>query len=84
MVGSYVNQNRELSRKYVENAERRGIKALFITVDAPQLGRREKDLRAKNADDGGADAGAKVQEGAGQKVEKGEGHTRAISVRISR
>ena len=75
-----MNQNRELTRKYVENAERRGIKGLFITVDAPQLGRREKDLRAKNADDGGNDAGAKVQEG--QKIEKGEGHTRAISVGI--
>ncbi|KAL5504740.1 hypothetical protein ACEPAH_7403 [Sanghuangporus vaninii] len=73
----YVNQNRELTRKYVQNAEKRGIKALFITVDAPQLGRREKDLRAKNADDGGNEAGAKIQEG--QKVEKGEGHTRAIS-----
>ncbi|EJD07962.1 glyoxylate dehydrogenase [Fomitiporia mediterranea MF3/22] len=73
----YVNQNRELTKKYVENAEKRGIKALFITVDAPQLGRREKDMRMKNADDGGNDGGAKIQEG--QKVEKGEGHTRAIS-----
>jgi L-lactate dehydrogenase (cytochrome) len=26
----------------VQHAEKRGIKALFITVDAPQLGRREK------------------------------------------
>ena len=26
----------------MQHAEKRGIKALFITVDAPQLGRREK------------------------------------------
>lgn len=31
----------------VRHAERRGCKALFITVDAPQLGRREKDMRSK-------------------------------------
>lgn len=74
----YVNQNRELTKQYVQNLELRGSKALFITVDAPQLGRREKDIRAKNAEDGGNEAGAKIQ--AGQKVEKGEGHTRAISV----
>lgn len=38
----YVNKNRDITRKIVENAERRGCKGLFITVDAPQLGRREK------------------------------------------
>ncbi|KAH8115414.1 glyoxylate dehydrogenase [Phellopilus nigrolimitatus] len=76
----YVNQDRELTRKYVQNAEKRGVKGLFITVDAPQLGRREKDMRMKNAADSSNDAGAKVQ--AGQKVNKGEGHTRAISAFI--
>ena len=39
---SYVNKEREITRKFVQHAERRGIKGLFITVDAPQLGRREK------------------------------------------
>lgn len=38
----YVNKNREITKKIVQNAERRGCKGLFITVDAPQLGRREK------------------------------------------
>jgi L-lactate dehydrogenase (cytochrome) len=38
----YVNADRERTRKIVQHAEARGIKALFITVDAPQLGRREK------------------------------------------
>lgn len=38
----YVNKDREITRKFVQHAEKRGIKGLFITVDAPQLGRREK------------------------------------------
>lgn len=47
---------------------------LFITVDAPQLGRREKDMRQKFDSD--AD-GANVQ--AGDKVQKDQGAARAIS-----
>lgn len=70
-----MNRDREITRKYVQHAEARGIKALFITVDAPQLGRREKDMRMKFVGD---DAGAKVQEG--HKVEKNQGVARAISV----
>ena len=38
----YVNKNREITKKIVQYAEQRGCKGLFITVDAPQLGRREK------------------------------------------
>lgn len=38
----YVNKDRDITRKLVQHAEKRGIKGLFITVDAPQLGRREK------------------------------------------
>lgn len=53
------------------------MKALFITVDAPQLGRREKDMRMKFVDD---DAGAKAQEGQSG-VKKDQGIARAISVR---
>lgn len=41
----YVNADRERTKKIVQHAEKRGIKALFITVDAPQLGRREKVSR---------------------------------------
>lgn len=37
----YVNQDRNLTRELVEYAEKPGIKGLFITVDVPQLGRRE-------------------------------------------
>ena len=38
----YVNKDRAITKRIVQHAENRGIKALFITVDAPQLGRREK------------------------------------------
>jgi L-lactate dehydrogenase (cytochrome) len=34
----YVNGNREVSEKFVRHAEKRGMKGLFITADAPQLG----------------------------------------------
>lgn len=73
----YVNRDREITKRYVQHAEKRGVKALFITVDAPQLGRREKDMRMKFVDDG---AGAKVQEGQSD-VKKDQGVARAISVR---
>ncbi|THG97547.1 hypothetical protein EW026_g4478 [Hermanssonia centrifuga] len=43
----YVNKERKITQQFVEHAEKRGIKGLFITVDAPQLGRREKDMRQK-------------------------------------
>lgn len=35
----YVNGNREVSEKFVRHAEKRGMKGLFITADAPQLGK---------------------------------------------
>ena len=38
----YVNKDREKTKAYIQHAEKRGVTALFITVDAPQLGRREK------------------------------------------
>jgi L-lactate dehydrogenase (cytochrome) len=68
----YVNANRSLTQKIIEKAETRGVNALFITVDAPQLGRREKDMRMKFDD-----PGSKVQEK--NVVERGQGAARAIS-----
>jgi L-lactate dehydrogenase (cytochrome) len=38
----YVNKDRSITKRLVQHAEKRGIRGLFITVDAPQLGRREK------------------------------------------
>jgi L-lactate dehydrogenase (cytochrome) len=74
----YVNRDREITKRYVQHAQKRGIKALFITVDAPQLGRREKDMRMKAVDDNGT---AKVQDGQSD-VKKDQGVSRAISVRL--
>ncbi|KAG6920221.1 hypothetical protein DXG01_004990 [Tephrocybe rancida] len=74
-VQLYVNRDRQITKKYVQHAEKRGVKGLFITVDAPQLGRREKDMRMKFVGD---DAGAKVQEGQSD-IKKNEGVARAIS-----
>lgn len=37
-----MNKDRAITKRLVQHAEKRGIKGLFITVDAPQLGRREK------------------------------------------
>ncbi|KAJ0388337.1 hypothetical protein COL922a_000600 [Colletotrichum nupharicola] len=68
----YVNKDREITKKIVEHAEKRGCKGLFITVDAPQLGRREKDMRSKFTD-----PGANVQ--SGQATDQSQGAARAIS-----
>lgn len=68
----YVNKDREITRRIVEHAERRGCRGLFITVDAPQLGRREKDMRTKFTD-----RGSDVQ--SGQDTDTSQGAARAIS-----
>lgn len=47
----YVNNDRKITQKLIHDAQNRGCKGLFITVDAPQLGRREKDMRVKFVDD---------------------------------
>jgi L-lactate dehydrogenase (cytochrome) len=68
----YVNSDRAVTQRLVEQAERRGCRGLFVTVDAPALGRREKDMRLKFAD-----AGSAVQEG--QATDTTQGAARAIS-----
>ena len=69
----YVNKNRDITKRIVEHAEARGCKGLFITVDAPQLGRREKDMRSKFSDEG-----SNVQQSDGG-VDRSQGAARAIS-----
>jgi len=68
----YVNKDRAITKKIIEHAEKRGCKGLFITVDAPQLGRREKDMRSKFTD-----VGSNVQ--AGATTDTSQGAARAIS-----
>ncbi|KAI4174093.1 MAG: hypothetical protein LQ343_002539 [Gyalolechia ehrenbergii] len=70
----YVNKDRAITKRIVQHAEKRGCKGLFITVDAPQLGRREKDMRSKFSD-----VGSNVQDTGGDKVDRSQGAARAIS-----
>jgi L-lactate dehydrogenase (cytochrome) len=43
----YVNYNKKTTEEIIRKAEKGGCAALCITVDAPKLGRREKDMRNK-------------------------------------
>jgi L-lactate dehydrogenase (cytochrome) len=70
----YVNKDRAITRRIIEHAEARGCRGLFITVDAPQLGRREKDMRSKFSD-----TGSNVQAQGGDSVDRSQGAARAIS-----
>jgi len=45
----YVNPDRKKTKRIVQLAYEAGCKAIVITVDAPGLGRRERDLRIKYA-----------------------------------
>merc|ERR1719333_1122896 len=69
----YVNKDRDLMKTVVQKAESLGFEALFITVDAPQLGRRERDMRNK------AKQTANVQTKQKEKISTNQGTTRAIS-----
>ncbi|CAI5757141.1 unnamed protein product [Candida verbasci] len=69
----YVNSDREITKKLVQHAESRGIKGLIITVDAPQLGRREKDMRSKNVED------LSYVQGDDDDADRTQGAARAIS-----
>ncbi|KAL8845841.1 MAG: hypothetical protein Q9221_009029 [Calogaya cf. arnoldii] len=70
----YVNKDRAITKRIVQHAEKRGCRGLFITVDAPQLGRREKDMRSKFSD-----VGSNVQDTGGDNVDRSQGAARAIS-----
>ncbi|KAJ3972939.1 FMN-dependent dehydrogenase-domain-containing protein [Lentinula raphanica] len=71
----YVNKDRAITKRIVQHAESRGIKGLFITVDAPQLGRREKDMRQKFE----AEDPAEVSKAGKDHVDRSQGAARAIS-----
>lgn len=71
----YVNKDRAITQRIVQHAEQRGIKALFITVDAPQLGRREKDMRMKFE----AEDPSEVKKTDTNGVDRSQGAARAIS-----
>jgi len=68
----YVNPERSRTEEYVRKLEKAGVKALFVTVDAPQLGRREKDMRQKFTQQG-----SDVQ--SDDDVDRSQGAARTIS-----
>ncbi len=71
----YANKDRERTREYVQRFEQAGVRALFVMVDAPQLGRREKDMCNKSSKQGIA---VQKQDEAAGKVDRNQGVT-AIS-----
>ncbi|KAI9243356.1 FMN-dependent dehydrogenase-domain-containing protein [Phascolomyces articulosus] len=74
-VQLYVNSDRNITKAFVQHAEKRGIRGLFVTVDAPQLGRREKDMRVKYSDEA-------PEEMEQKDVNRNEGAARYISTFI--
>jgi L-lactate dehydrogenase (cytochrome) len=68
----YVNKDRAVAKDLLQRAEAGGCKAVFVTVDAPQLGRRERDMRFK------APQKSAVQEGDTQ-VDTSRGTSNALS-----
>ncbi|WFD21012.1 L-lactate dehydrogenase (cytochrome) [Malassezia caprae] len=71
----YVNSDRNVVLDMLRRAEEADVKAIFVTVDAPQLGRREKDMRMH--------FGGEASNVQGSNVEKrDEGAARAISTFI--
>lgn len=41
----YIYKDREITKQLVQRAERKGYKAIFLTVDTPYLGNRFDDVR---------------------------------------
>ncbi|ODV94884.1 hypothetical protein PACTADRAFT_50736 [Pachysolen tannophilus NRRL Y-2460] len=74
----YVNSDRKVTERIVRHAEERGIKGLFITVDAPALGRREKDMRSKFSSDQDSNV-QKINEKESKQIDRNQGAARAIS-----
>ena len=87
-----MNSDRAITKRIVQHAEERGVKGLFITVDAPQLGRREKvcsfclsldsiytykDMKMKFEDQDPSVVASSGSDG----VDRSQGAARAISVR---
>eukprot|EP00035_Acanthoeca_spectabilis_P025942 m.460580 g.460580 ORF g.460580 m.460580 type:complete len:520 (-) comp22071_c0_seq1:63-1622(-) len=75
----YVNHDRKITAGLIQKAKAGGVKAVAITVDAPQLGRREKDMRGKFDL-----AGSNVQrpDDTAGKIDRSQGAARTISAFI--
>ncbi|CAO1637087.1 unnamed protein product [Parajaminaea phylloscopi] len=66
----YVNRDRPTSERLLKKIEERGCNAVMLTVDAPVMGKRERDMRAK---------GEVVETGGGHGGAHGGGVAQAIS-----
>ncbi|EME45813.1 hypothetical protein DOTSEDRAFT_71489 [Dothistroma septosporum NZE10] len=47
----YLNRDLEQSREFVQRVEKTGVKAIWLTIDSPVTGNREKDERGKVIDE---------------------------------
>lgn len=70
---TYVHPSRDTTLKLIQKAEKGGVRVVCITVDAPVLGKRERDLRMQFVD-----RGAHVHEA----VDHSQGVSRALSAYI--
>ena len=61
----YINEDRKVAYNMVKEAEKLGMKAIFVTVDAPSLGNREKDKRLKFVNETDVNLGDDVDKSAG-------------------
>lgn len=61
----YINEDREVTKSLIKRAEDSGMKAIFVTLDAPSLGNREKDKRLKFTNDTDVDLGANADRSSG-------------------
>ena len=69
----YVNKDRAASERILKKVEERGVNAVMLTVDAPVMGKRERDMRTKGEEvEMGVDHGKDVKA-------KGGGVAQAIS-----
>ncbi|SNX81431.1 related to L-lactate dehydrogenase (cytochrome b2) [Melanopsichium pennsylvanicum] len=69
----YVNKDRAASERILKKVEERGVNAIMLTVDAPVMGKRERDMRTKGEEvELGVDHGKDVKA-------KGGGVAQAIS-----
>ncbi|OUM55111.1 hypothetical protein BVG19_g4593 [[Candida] boidinii] len=70
----YVNTERKVAFDLVKKAEKLGMKGIFVTVDAPCLGNREKDKKTKFTED--------TSIGVGETAERDNGASAALSTFI--
>lgn len=68
----YMNEDRGIVDQMVSNAEKLGYKGLFITVDAPGLGNREKDAKVKFSGSTSGPNASKKSEGKEKGKQNGE------------